>query len=382
MKTVLFIIDSLNCGGAEKSLVSLLPHLDYSQVDVSLSIVCRGGVFEQYLPTQVRLIPFPELSPVGRFFSNALLSVSRRVLTILGTKRHGAELAWICKRRFVPVFKEHFDVAVAYQQGFPTYFLADKVNADKKIAWINTDLENAGYRLHFNRPFYDRMNCVCAVSDALCEKLSFTGFVNKEQLTLVKDILPVDLIRKMATEPLAFDFVSDRPLVLTVGRMVPPKNYPLAIETARFLSKKGVPFTWVFVGEGAERKDIERRIERYHLSDSVIVAGRQINPYPFFKCCDIYVQTSSFEGFGLTLSEAKILHKPIVTTNFPSAYDQITDGENGLITEMTPESLADGILRLIDNPSLKEKLVNATRQEDNLTAITESKLVNHLLLDD
>lgn len=382
MKTVLFIIDSLNCGGAEKSLVSLLPLLDYSQMEVSLSIVRRGGVFEKYLPAEVHLIPFPEPGPVGRFVSNSLLSVSRRILALLGIKRHGAELAWICKRSCIPVFKEHFDVAVAYQQGFPTYFLANKVDADKQIAWINTDLANAGYRPDFNHPFYDRMNRVCAVSEALCEKLSSAGFVNKEQLALIKDILPVDLIRKMATEPLSIDIGTDHTLLLTVGRMVPPKNYPLAIETARLLSEKGVPFKWVFVGDGTERKDIEQRIERYHLSDNVILAGQQINPYPFFKRCDIYVQTSSFEGFGLTLSEAKILHKPIVTTNFPSAYDQITDGENGLIAEMTPESLADRILRLIDDPTLKERLVNATRQEENLTAKTESELVNRLLLDD
>ena len=226
------------------------------------------------------------------------------------------------------------------------------------------------------------MNRVCAVSGAMCEKLSTAGFVNKEHLTLVKDILPVDLIRKMATEPLTFDVGSDCPFLLTVGRMAPPKNYPLAIETARLLSEKGVHFKWVFVGDGAERKDIERRIERYHLSDRIILAGRQTNPYPIFNRCDIYVQSSSFEGFGLTLSEAKILHKPIVTTNFPSAYDQITDGENGLIAEMTPESLSDRIIRLIDNPDLKERLVNATRQEENLTAKTESELVNRLLLDD
>ncbi len=46
-KRLLFIIDSLNCGGAEKSLISLLPLLDYERLDVNLLIFRRGGVFEK-----------------------------------------------------------------------------------------------------------------------------------------------------------------------------------------------------------------------------------------------------------------------------------------------------------------------------------------------
>ena len=136
------------------------------------------------------------------------------------------------------------------------------------------------------------------------------------------------------------------------------------------------------MGEGSERKKVEALVETYGLQKHIILAGLQDNPYPFYKQCDIYVQTSSFEGFGLTLSEAKILHKSIVTTNFPSAYDQIIDGENGLIAEMTPESVADKILRIVENPTLKNRLIENTRKEENRTAETESERVNRLLLED
>jgi len=379
MKTVLFIIDSLNCGGAEKSLVSLLPLLDYSQMDVSLSIVRRGGVFEQYLPSEVRLIPFPKPGPVGRFFSNALFSVSRRVLAILGIKRHGAEVAWICKRPFVPKFKEHFDVAVSYQQGFPTYFLANKVNSDKKVAWINTDMLNAGYRPHFNRQFYDRMDCVCTVSDPLSGRLSDAGFVSQDKIRVIKDILNVDVIKSLSDVPMDTFKTQKSIKILTVGRLAFPKNYRLAIETADVLREKGLMFIWVFVGEGDERELLETMIRQKGLQDQIILAGLQLNPYPYFKSCDIYVQTSSFEGFGLTLSEAKILHKPIVTTNFPSAINQIHDGKNGLIAEMTPKSIAEKILRLVNDHALMETIIRETKNEQNRTAETESVKVNQLL---
>ena len=133
---------------------------------------------------------------------------------------------------------------------------------------------------------------------------------------------------------------------------------------------------------GPDRNSIENKIKNLALGDRILLIGQQTNPYPYFAQCDIYVQTSSFEGFGLTLSEAKILHKPIITTNFPSAYDQIVDGENGLIAEMTPKSVAEKIIRLIENPTLKNRLIENTRREENRTAETESEKVNRLLLED
>lgn len=382
MKKVLFIIDSLDCGGAERSLVSLFPVLDYSQIEASLSIVRRGGVFEKFLPPQVRLVPFPEPGRFGRFLSDSLFSALLRFSTLLGIKRHGAELGWFCRRTFLPGFKEAYDVAVAYQQGFPTYYLVQKVKATKKIVWINTDMKNAGYRPRFNRPFYDCLSAVCTVSVSLFEKLPRDGFVAKENLTVIHDVLNVNLIRKMAEVPIEIRDDDRSIKLLTVGRLVPSKNLPLAVKTAEIVSSKGIDFIWYIVGEGPDKAKVEKLVERIGLQRRVLLVGRQVNPYPFFRHCDIYVQTSSFEGFGLTLSEAKILHKPIVTTNFPSAHDQIIDGENGLIAEMTPESVADKILSIIENPALKNRLIENTRKEENRTAETESEKVNQLLLED
>lgn len=301
---------------------------------------------------------------------------------MIGIQRHGAEVYWKRMLRAYPALEKEYDVAVAYQQGFPTYYVAEKVRAKKKWAWVNADLEKAGYRPRFNRPFYDRMTGVCAVSDALPGMLADAGFVSPDKIRVIKDILSVDLIQKMAEAPLE-TFSSAAPVkILTVGRLAPPKNYPLAVEAARLLLDKGLDFVWVFVGEGSERNNVEALIQQKDLKGHIVLAGMQPNPYPYFKACDFYVQTSSFEGFGLTVSEAKILHKPIVTTNFPSAYDQIIDGENGLIAEMTPEDVADKILRIVEEPDLKNRLIENTKKEVNRTAETESERVNRLLLED
>ena len=363
-------------------MISLLSLIDHEHLDVYLSIVRRGGSLEKDIPPWVKLLPFPEPCKAYRFISNVMFSAALRFIALVGIKIHGAEIGWLCKRPFYPASKGYFDIAIAYQQGFPTYYVADNVHAEKKYAWINTDLKNAGYRVRYNRPFYDKMTKVFAVSQALCEMLPTTGFVDKTKLSLVKDVLNVNLIRELSTASIDFSFSQSRLKLLTIGRLVPPKNYPLAVETAQRLHEKGFDFEWVFIGDGPDRDSIEEKIKTFNLEDRILLAGQQTNPYPYFALCDIYVQTSSFEGFGLTLSEAKILHKPIVTTNFPSAFDQIIDGENGLIAEMTPESVADKIISIVDNPALKNQLIENNKKEENQTAKTESEKVNQLLLED
>lgn len=243
-------------------------------------------------------------------------------------------------------------------------------------------MEKAGYRPQFNRPFYERMTGICVVSNALSRLLADAGFVSPDRMRIIKDIVNKDLIKKMADADIDILKSSARIKILTVGRLVPQKNYPLAVETADLLRNKGLDFVWYYVGEGDDRKKVENLIQQKGLQKYIFLSGLLQNPYPYFKACDIYVQTSAFEGFGLTLSEAKLFHKPIVTTNFPPAYDQIIDGENGLIAEMTAESLAEKILCIIENPDLKDKLINGTQKEENLTAETESAQVNRLLQED
>lgn len=375
-KSVLFLIDSLTCGGAEKSLISLLPLLDYTKIDVDLMMVFRGGVFEDYIPKQVNIIDFP--NPKGFYSEICLLGF--RIIRRLFPNHHGAEMRWRAMSSVHRVLAKSYDVAIAYQQGFPTYFLSEKVKAIKKYAWINVDLEKAGYRPAFNRIFYDKMDKIVPVSDRLCEMLKESHYVNSCKLYTVFDILNVDLIKKMSLERVPVRKYSNELVIVTVGRMVVPKGYDLAVETAKILKLKDISFKWYFVGDGAMRPKIEQMVSVWGLEKNIVFVGMTPNPYPYMAAADIYVQTSKFEGFGLTLNEARILNKPVVSTNFPVVFNQIRDGENGLICEMRAESIAEKILLLASDEQLRSKLIKATKKEVNTTSITEPRKVMNLIL--
>jgi glycosyltransferase involved in cell wall biosynthesis len=380
-KKLLFVIDCLVCGGAEKSLVSLLPLIDYDHYDVDLLMFARGGAFEKYVPSKVNVIQHNLFgsTPIDKLTS-FLHQLFFWTLLRMHPERHGAENRWRALHNVVKPMKKQYDIAIAYQQGFPTFFVATKVNANKKIAWMNADVFAAGYDMNYCKQFYDKVDRIVPVSQKLLDLLVNKCPWTKDKVSCIYDIVNPELIIELSTESIPEAGLFDEGInIITVGRLSKPKNYLLAVDAARVLKDKGMKFKWFFVGSGGMREAIENRINEHGLGDVVILLGLKENPYPYMAKADIYVQTSSFEGFGLTIAEAKILHKPIVSTNFDVVYDQIVDGKNGLIADMAPESVADRIVEMVNNDSLRASIIRNLEQERNLTSLTEIKKFNYLI---
>lgn len=192
------------------------------------------------------------------------------------------------------------------------------------------------------------------------------------------DILNEGLIRRLSEEKITEDKFK-RFTLTTVGRLVPPKGFDLAIEAAERIKNEGLSFQWFFVGGGPLLEELKDIVKRKNLSAEIIFTGETSNPYPFMKAADIYVQTSKNEGFGITIGEAKILHKPIVSTNFPVIHNQLTDGVNGMIVGMSGKEIADGVLRLLNNKDLQKKFMSNLQKENNTTSETESAKVISLI---
>lgn len=138
-------------------------------------------------------------------------------------------------------------------------------------------------------------------------------------------------------------------------------------------------FKWYFIGEGAQRNDIEKQINLLGLQDDVKLLGMKTNPYPYMAQADVYIQTSRHEGFGMTIAEARILGIPVVSTNFDVVYNQITHEKNGLISEMNGVKIGEQILRLIQDDELREHIKSTLQKEENLTYQTEVRKVKKII---
>ena len=151
--------------------------------------------------------------------------------------------------------------------------------------------------------------------------------------------------------------------LLTVGRLASQKGYDIAVEACRILKERGVDCTWYVLGKGPLENDVRGLISKYSLEGSFVLLGTRPNPYPYFRMADIYVQTSRHEGFGLAIAEARILNIPVVTTEFDSVYQQMKNGENGLVVGMNAVSVADGIERLITDRGLYQHIKDFLKLE-------------------
>ena len=101
---------------------------------------------------------------------------------------------------------------------------------------------------------------------------------------------------------------------------------------------------------------IRKIIRENNLEDSFILLGKKINPYPYMKAADIYVQPSRYEGKAVTVGEAQILGKPVLITNYTTAKSQVRENIDGYICELSVEGIANGIEKLYEDKNLRTKL--------------------------
>lgn len=378
-KSLLFVIDSLDTAGAEKSLVTLLSMLDYSKFSVDLQLFAYGHTLEALVPKEVNVLEplmytnFAKLELKESLKHAALkgkynmlasrLKYSTRIRKKKYSNPQKAMIFWQSVSRVIESNPKTYDIAISYAQGVPTYYVAEKVKAIRKFAWVNVSYRLNEQEKKFQGEFYDQYNKIIAVSDSTKEILleSFPCYANK--VKVLYDINNPHLISEMAEIGKGYEDSFDGLRILTVGRLSHQKGYDIALEACKYLKEKGIDFRWYVLGKGPLQSEIEDFINKHDLAKHFILLGVEANPYPYFKDADIYVQTSKFEGFGLAIAEARMLNIPVVTTRFDAVYSQMIDEKNGLVVDMEAEAVADGILRLITNQRLKADIVEYLRAE-------------------
>lgn len=373
-KRVIFVIESLAAAGAERSLISLLSALDYSRYDVSLQLFRYGGELERYLPDSVCLLSplnytsFAEKPIREQIKSRDIRKITRRFLYSLfirlgkNTNSDNARKYWKTIGICLPKRTEPFDVAIAYSQGIPTFYVAEKIRATIKLAWVNAEYSLSKRNIVFQSAFYQKTNTIVCVSET-AKKVFNQHFPSFQEKTVVlRDRIDYNLIRYLAKEYPA-DFGKDIPSILTVARFAPQKGYDITLEACRILKQRGVRFRWYVIGQGPLRKEIEEFVNENHLQEHFIFLGTFPNPYPYFKAATLYVQTSRHEGFGLAIAEARALLTPVVTTEFDAVWQQMVQGKNGLVVPQDPVSVADAIELLLFDKNLYQSIVSYLAQE-------------------
>lgn len=387
-KQLLFVIDSLTCGGAEKSLVTLLNLIDYSKFDVDLMMFKRGGAFESLVPENVHIILAPHYFEQLQLRKNRKLkdiyyrlktSFLLRVNGLFKEKYHTEQIVYQSLKSYLKNQEKEYDCAIAYSQGMPTYYVSNHITAKRKLAWINCNYVATKYNKRYDALCYQEINHVVVVSDFIRESLKEYPFYKKVEV--VNDIVDPQLIECLSKLNDQYDGGMEYKglKLLTVARLEKIKGYDLLVRAASRLKKEGLEFKWFIIGEGTERDRINSLCQQYHLENEIILLGQKTNPYVYMKRCDIYVQTSRNEGLGLTVIEAKILEKPIVCTNFSTASSLIEDKEDGLLCNIDEKDIALKILELIRDKELYTMILRNLQVQQKFDTKREIEKVYNLI---
>ncbi|MDT8861095.1 glycosyltransferase [Alkalihalobacillus sp. MEB130] len=378
-KKLLFVIESLDCAGAEKSLVTLLSLLDYSKYQVDLMLFAHGTVLEELVPKEVNILKPLEYTTFSKLsLKNALVNSIKKSNFKMLTSRlkfsykirknnyknaQKARLFWQYASKVIETNPTFYDIAISYSQGIPTFYVSEKIKAKKKIAWVNVSYKLDDQEKRFQQQFYNTFDKIVAVSDSTKDIFleTFPDYSNK--VKVLYDINDPGFITKMAELDGGFEEDFNGIKILTIGRLANQKGYDIAIEACKKLKEEGINFKWYALGKGPLKEEIEQSIKENHLSDRFILLGVKANPYPYIKHADLYVQTSKFEGFGLAIAEARMLNVPVVTTRFDAVYNQMVDGKNGLVVDMNPAAVANGIMKVLQDDNLKENIVKYLKAE-------------------
>ncbi|WP_310377814.1 glycosyltransferase [Flavobacterium sp.] len=369
-KKLLFVIPSLDAGGAEKSLINLLIQFDFQKYEVDLFLFKNSGLFLNSLPKEVKIISHQDCSVD---FQLGILKSCLRYLSkfdfrllkariqfflanrFIANKAVSEQKSWkyICKS--IPTLDTKYDCAISYLEKSSLYFVVDKVNASNKIGWIHTNYATSGMKPEFDAPYFNNLNHIVTISEACVASLVHFFPRMERKISQIENIVSPKIIQDLAQLENDFKFDIQGVNILTVARLSTEKGIDLAVETCTILVKNNPTIKWFVIGDGPDRYNLEQQIKVNKLENNFFLFGLKANPYPYIKAATIYVQPSRYEGKSIAVDEAKILKKPIIVTNFSTAKDQIESGENGIITEMNPNALANSILQLIENRELMDK---------------------------
>src|SRR5690606_35301959 len=245
-KKLLFVIDSLVAAGAEKSLITLLSLLDYNRYSVDLMLFSHGELLEKLVSKNVKILSplkysnFTMLSLKNAFvysFKNLdfnMLSSRLKYSIHLRLRQYNnaqkARLYWSHVSKVIEENPTQYDIAISYAQGVPTFYVAEKIKAKKKISWVNITYRLEKKEAEYQKQFYDQFNKIIAVSDVTKEVFLGTFPFYKQKIDVIYDINDPDFISNMANigEKYQDDFDGIR--ILTIGRLAYQKGYDIALE--------------------------------------------------------------------------------------------------------------------------------------------------------
>ena len=390
-KHILIFSHAMELGGAERVLLGLLEAIDTTRCDVDLFLMRHEGELLKDIPDTIHLLPeIPQYAclavPImnvlkrgqfgvafGRLLGKEKAKQRCKALDVAGENDIALEYSHKYTELFMPDIGDGtYDLAISFLT--PHYFVRDKVQAKKKIAWIHTDYSKLSVDYESQLPMWSAYDQIISISDQVSK--AFLGVFPElsGKVEVLPHFMPVEYIRRKAKEECERFEASDRVSLLSVGRFSNAKNFDNVPDICRRIREAGVNIKWYLIGYGGDEPLIRQKIAEAGMEEYVVSLVKKENPYPYIQACDLYVQPSRYEGKCVSVIEAQILGKPVVITDYPTSGSQLENGVDGVIVPQDNAGCAEGIIRLLQDPEKMAELQRNCANRDYSNAEAMDKL--------
>lgn len=339
MKKILFLIHDLGQGGAEKVLVNLVNNMDRTKFDITVMALFGGGVNEQFLAEDLRLINCHKKAFPGNSHLMKLLTP---------------------RQLFRFYIREYYDIIVSYLEGPSARIVSGCTDPDTKlVSWIHIEQKTRERAAVSFRSYQEALACYRRFDRTIC----VSDTVRKDFLGLFPLEKPVDVlyntnesvqIMDSARQSVPENTFSDKERrIICVGKILPNKGFDRVARIHKRLRDAHYPVHTYILGIGPQQSEIEQYVRNHGIQDSYTFLGYQTNPYKYVAKCDLFVCASHAEGFSTAATEALIVGTPVCTVEVSGMKEML--GENnewGIVTDNDDEALYQGIRRLLDDPAL------------------------------
>lgn len=360
---ILFRHRSMEMGGVEKVLLSLLNNLDKNIFDMTVCLNLNQGELRDQFPSHVRKV---FISKGREDFSKNNFIQKIQLFTRNFKQKQAEKKPKIAQN----ILNEYYDVEIA-----TTYAVYDAVlnsvnKKSKKIGWLHSDLSLSGFD-----PLRDNIL-------AQLKKFNFIIYGSKQsknvlsvnfpeiklpQGQVVLNAIPIDELKRRANE-FSVDYEGITTFV-SVGRLHYRKGYKTLIEAHKSLLLKGFPHQIIIIGNGEDHTYLSNRAEELKIQDTFRLLGTLSNPYPYVKNADFYIMPSESEGWPLIIAETLILQKPIIATNVGGIPELITHKKNGYLINYNADEMCDAMKTFMMDKilitNIRKELKNSEKIFDN-----------------
>lgn len=361
---LLFRHRSMEMGGVEKVLLSILNNLNPEKFEMTVCLNLNQGELRNEFPAHVRKVYLAD----GKedFSKNPLIQKAQLFKRSQKLKKYQQNPHLVDEK----ILKDSFDIEVGMTYNDFEMVLNSSNKKSKKVGWFHSEINIPGFEVLAKGiikqfPLFDRMvYCSQKIHDLM--HIHYPNLRYPSESVIINAI-PIEEIRRKADEKI-LEFPKS-PVFISIGRLHHRKGYHYLVDAHKKLIDQGFHHQIIIIGDGEEKKNLQQKIYEHNLKDTFHLLGNKMNPYPYIKNSDFFVLSSISEAWPLVIAEALLLQKPTIATNTGDIPQMIKNKQTGLIINYDVDEMVEAMKRFLTDEKLvqniRNNLTNLDKQFDN-----------------